>query len=92
MSKDAAADDDHDNSGGEHCGGGTFFPLFPSELVWHRGWRLWVYGLGLGYCFLGIAIISDIFMAAIEVITSKEKTIVVMERQIGGGLFFGFLF
>ncbi|QDZ25346.1 sodium/calcium exchanger protein [Chloropicon primus] len=34
-----------------------------------------IYGLGLLYAFLGIAVISDVFMAAIEVITSKEKEV-----------------
>lgn len=33
------------------------------------------YGLTLAWAFFGVAIISDIFMAAIEVITSAEKTV-----------------
>merc|ERR1719331_271504 len=32
------------------------------------------------FSFLGIAIIADVFMAAIEVITSKEKTLTIMEN------------
>eukprot|EP00892_Ulva_mutabilis_P009646 jgi/Ulvmu1/7053/UM033_0113.1 len=34
-----------------------------------------VYGLALVWCFFGIAIISDIFMSSIEVITSLEKEV-----------------
>ena len=37
--------------------------------------QAFIYALGLLYAFLGIAVISDVFMAAIEVITSKEKTV-----------------
>jgi len=33
-----------------------------------------IYLLGLFYLFLGISIISDVFMAAIEVITSQRRT------------------
>jgi len=39
------------------------------------------YLLFLGYLFLGIAIISDIFMEAIEVITSKTKTLEVVDKE-----------
>jgi solute carrier family 8 (sodium/calcium exchanger) len=41
--------------------------------------RAFVYGLGLAYMFLGVSIISDRFMSAIEVITSQEKEIVVKD-------------
>ncbi|EGB08231.1 hypothetical protein AURANDRAFT_1424, partial [Aureococcus anophagefferens] len=34
-----------------------------------------VWLLALVYCFLGVAIVSDVFMAAIERITSDEKTV-----------------
>jgi len=34
-----------------------------------------IYFLGLAYLFLGIALVSDIFMDGIEVITSQTKTI-----------------
>ena len=43
------------------------------------GWPLWLrallYLIGMLWCFLGIAIIADIFMCAIEKITSKTKII-----------------
>jgi len=34
-----------------------------------------VYFMMLGYLFLGIAIVSDIFMEAIEVITSESRVV-----------------
>jgi hypothetical protein len=37
----------------------------------------------LGYLFLGISISADIFMEAIEVITSKQKVIII-EDETGG--------
>jgi hypothetical protein len=43
--------------------------------------RAFVYGLGLAYMFLGVSIISDRFMSAIEVITSQEKEIVVKDSN-----------
>lgn len=39
--------------------------------------RAIVYFLCLGYMFLGVSIIADRFMASIEVITSKEREIIV---------------
>lgn len=39
--------------------------------------RATVYFITLGYLFLGVSIIADRFMASIEVITSKEKEIIV---------------
>lgn len=42
-----------------------------------------VYCLGLFFLFLGIAIISDRFMAAIEIITSQEKEIKVRDKSSG---------
>eukprot|EP00854_Cymbomonas_tetramitiformis_P012543 gene12543-14822_t len=45
------------------------FNFFSNEL------RIVIYFFFLCYLFLGIAIISDVFMSAIEVITSKEKTV-----------------
>ncbi|XP_026670890.1 sodium/calcium exchanger 3 isoform X3 [Ceratina calcarata] len=47
--------------------------LYLSDLIF----RGFVYFLLLLYLFIGVSIISDRFMAAIEVITSKEKELVV---------------
>lgn len=53
---------------------GNILPLFgESEFEWPNIIRLILYLMGLGWTFLGIAIISDIFMASIEKITSTKK-------------------
>lgn len=55
-------------------GGGLFFPLFgDDENEWDNGFRIPLYLFGLLYCFLGVAIIADVFMGAIEKITSEKK-------------------
>merc|ERR1711959_551310 len=38
--------------------------------------------LGLGYLFLGVAISADVFMSAIEVITSKTKTVSINGEEV----------
>jgi len=43
--------------------------------------RALIYGFSLGYLFLGVSIISDRFMSAIEVITSQEKEIHVTDSD-----------
>jgi len=49
--------------------------LLPGENLWGAGVRGFLYIVFMFYLFIGIAIISDIFMGAIEVITSKKKII-----------------
>ncbi len=62
------------NPSARRCGEDTIMThWFPTEAIWSPGGRIFVYGLAMVYCFLGIAIIADKFMVAIEVITSKEK-------------------
>lgn len=41
------------------------------------------YFIALVYCFFGIAIISDTFMSAIEVITSKKKIVTKINEKSG---------
>lgn len=67
-----------------YCPGGMFIPGLPAEAAWNRAVRLVFYGLFLAYCFVGVAIIADKFMVAIEVITSKQKTIHLKNER--GGL------
>ena len=43
--------------------------------------RAFVYAFSLAYMFLGVSIISDRFMAAIEVITSQEREIRVTDAH-----------
>eukprot|EP00929_Paragymnodinium_shiwhaense_P025214 TRINITY_DN15310_c0_g1_i2.p1 TRINITY_DN15310_c0_g1~~TRINITY_DN15310_c0_g1_i2.p1 ORF type:complete len:1038 (+),score=176.85 TRINITY_DN15310_c0_g1_i2:161-3274(+) len=60
----------------EVCGpDGIFLPLFGSyEQSWPPALRAVLYLSGLLWTFLGVGIVCDCFMAAIEAITSKEKT------------------
>ena len=53
---------------------GLILPIF-FEDSWSVGFRTFIYLVGLLYSFLGVSIVADIFMCAIEKITSKTKTI-----------------
>eukprot|EP00238_Polyblepharides_amylifera_P002343 CAMPEP_0196592900 /NCGR_PEP_ID=MMETSP1081-20130531/74141_1 /TAXON_ID=36882 /ORGANISM="Pyramimonas amylifera, Strain CCMP720" /LENGTH=951 /DNA_ID=CAMNT_0041916723 /DNA_START=257 /DNA_END=3112 /DNA_ORIENTATION=- len=53
----------------------TSFILIPGVSLWPNSFRIILYALSLVYSFLGIAIISDVFMGAIDTITSQEKTV-----------------
>lgn len=53
-------------------GGGNIFPLIENEYSWPRPARIFLYMAGLAWCFMGVAIISDVFMGAIEKVTSKK--------------------
>jgi len=55
---------------------GAILPLFRKpEHSWPNPVRAVLYIMGLGWCFLGIAIISDVFMASIERITARKKQV-----------------
>ncbi|XP_076336894.1 sodium/calcium exchanger 2-like [Tachypleus tridentatus] len=54
---------------------GLLLPLI-NEYTWSREARAFLYLFGLLYCFLGVAIIADVFMCAIEKITSKTRKII----------------
>ena len=49
--------------------------LLPGQPLWDEGVQGFLYILALLYLFLGIAIVSDIFMSTIEVITSKKRKV-----------------
>ncbi|KAK2143511.1 hypothetical protein LSH36_835g00039 [Paralvinella palmiformis] len=55
--------------------------MLPAENLWSVGMRGFLYILALVYIFLGIAIVSDIFMCSIEVITSQRKTVVKWDEE-----------
>eukprot|EP00094_Tigriopus_californicus_P004455 TCALIF_04293-PA protein Name:"Similar to Slc8a2 Sodium/calcium exchanger 2 (Rattus norvegicus)" AED:0.14 eAED:0.15 QI:0/0.83/0.84/0.92/0.83/0.92/13/236/826 len=68
-------------SGSSWCGNknkcstlGLILPIF-SEETWPAALRGTLYLIGLLYSFLGVSIVADIFMCAIEKITSKTKKI-----------------
>eukprot|EP00427_Karlodinium_veneficum_P058701 CAMPEP_0169390106 /NCGR_PEP_ID=MMETSP1017-20121227/47151_1 /TAXON_ID=342587 /ORGANISM="Karlodinium micrum, Strain CCMP2283" /LENGTH=95 /DNA_ID=CAMNT_0009492443 /DNA_START=127 /DNA_END=411 /DNA_ORIENTATION=+ len=55
-------------------GGGNILPILKdTEQRWNKfPLRSTIYLFGLLWCFMGVAIVSDIFMGAIERITSKK--------------------
>merc|ERR1719348_2628447 len=53
---------------------GLWLPIF-NESTWAWQARTVLYFIGLMYSFLGISIVADLFMSAIEKITSKTKQI-----------------
>ena len=56
------------------CNEGLMLPVI-SEYTWSTGARCFLYLLGLFWCFLAVAIVADIFMCAIERITSKTRIV-----------------
>jgi len=71
---------DHALDAEKLCEGGMFLPFIPGEMMWGKTFHIIIYFFLMVFSFLGIAIIADVFMAAIEVITSKEKTLTIMEN------------
>ena len=59
-------------------------PLF-IEVTWPHGVRAVLYLIGLLYSFFGISIVSDLFMGAIEKITSSTKKITLASGGDGEG-------
>ena len=55
--------------------------LIPVMNLFDENVQAFIYAIGLLYAFLGIAVISDVFMAAIEVITSKQKEVKLANGQ-----------
>lgn len=49
--------------------------LVPGENLWLHTTRGVIYIIAMLYIFLGIAIVSDLFMSSIEVITSQKRTV-----------------
>jgi len=58
----------------DKCHSGLLLPLF-LEVTWPKELRAVLYFIGLCYSFLGVSIVADVFMCAIEKITSKTKQI-----------------
>eukprot|EP00968_Pinguiococcus_pyrenoidosus_P025854 scaffold7031_cov254-Pinguiococcus_pyrenoidosus.AAC.4 len=72
----------------EAGGSGLVLPLFENEHEWNRTLRCVLYCGCLVWMFLGVGIVSDTFMSAIEVITAVEKTVKGMrEKESGAKLF-----
>lgn len=56
------------------CSDALLLPLI-NEYTWSVETRAVLYFIGLLYCFMGIAIIADVFMGAIEKITSTTRKV-----------------
>ncbi|CAJ1368542.1 unnamed protein product, partial [Effrenium voratum] len=63
-------------------GGGSFLPLFANEHSWPSSLRAVLYGVGMVYMFLGVSIVSDMFMNAIEEITSRSKQVMKKDGRV----------
>ena len=59
---------------------GLILPIFFEE-TWPYSFRVFIYLFGLLYSFLGVSIVADIFMCAIEKITSKTKKIEISSQD-----------
>ena len=64
---------------------GLILPII-NEYTWSLGVRIFLYLSGMLWCFLGIAIVADMFMVGIEKITSKTKIIKVSNPKKKGGV------
>jgi len=71
------------NPGEAPCTGGMFLPFFPGEFIWSHTLQTVLFAITMLFSFLGIAIIADVFMAAIEKITSKTYTITHTDPKSG---------
>jgi len=66
----------------KQCNGDLMLPAIPYENTWDVGIRAFIYLLALCYLFLGVAISADTFMSAIEVITSKTRSVMVRGEEV----------
>ena len=59
----------------------TSWLLLPGENLWVPGVRTVLYILALLWMFIGVAIVADIFVGAIEVITSQKKQVTTFDPE-----------
>ena len=64
----------------DKCDDGTLVLPILNEATWNQGFRTFLYLIALLWCFMGVAIIADVFMCAIETITSKTKVVMVAKQ------------
>ncbi|XP_033630178.1 sodium/calcium exchanger 3-like [Asterias rubens] len=64
---------------------GLILPL-TDESGWSHEFRVFIYLLGLLWSFFAIAIIADVFMVAIEVITSRTQKLKIANPDFPGGV------
>lgn len=59
----------------EKNGRGMILPLTEAELDLPNGLRGFIYAFAMIYFFLGVSIVAEIFMGAIEAVTSRKKQV-----------------
>jgi len=57
------------------AGNTLFLPVIPYEYMWGKEFRAFLYIAGLLWCFLGVSVLSDTFMAGIEAITDSTRQV-----------------
>ena len=70
-------------SAADKCDTGTLLLPFLDESGWIQELRIAIYLIALLWCFMGVAIIADVFMCSIETITSKTKQVKVARQDSG---------
>ena len=68
-------------SAADKCNTGTLLLPFLDESGWIHELRIVIYLIALLWCFMGVAIIADVFMCSIETITSKTKQVKVARQD-----------
>jgi Ca2+/Na+ antiporter len=51
---------------------GLFMPIIPYEYLWDNNLRAFLYIISLLWCFIGVSVLADAFMAGIEAVTSTR--------------------
>lgn len=67
------------------CADAGLLMPFVNEYTWSTGARAVIYIVGLLWSFMGVSIIADIFMEAIEMITSKKQKVKVADPNSDTG-------
>nr|XP_022315643.1 sodium/calcium exchanger 2-like isoform X4 [Crassostrea virginica] len=67
------------------CSNALILPII-NEYTWSAGTRAFLYLLAMFWCFLGVALIADVFMCAIEKITSKTAKVRIPDQNEPDGV------
>ncbi|CAG5125255.1 unnamed protein product [Candidula unifasciata] len=67
------------------CSQGYLLLPVINEYTWGNGVRAFLYLAGLLWCFLGVAHLADVFMASIERITSRTRTVRIADGEAENG-------
>lgn len=62
------------------CSNALLLPIL-NEYTWSAGTRIVLYLVAMVWCFLGVALIADVFMCAIEKITSKTAKVRIPDQN-----------